>query len=60
MKSYQNYRSSEVIWIDQIPDHWNDTPAQHLLTHKRNNNVGGKWGDTQLLSLTQRGIIKGF
>jgi type I restriction enzyme S subunit len=58
MKAYPEYKESEVKWLNKIPSHWNDMRVKYSLLKKEDNNVGEEWKTTQLLSLTQKGVIK--
>lgn len=57
ISSYTEYKRSNIEWMEDIPSHWDELRGQFLL-RKKDNNVGDAWVSTQLLSLTQRGVIK--
>ncbi|EKF9574167.1 restriction endonuclease subunit S [Vibrio cholerae] len=57
MSTYPTYKRSDIEWMEYIPSHWDELKGQFLL-RKKDCNVGDAWISTQLLSLTQRGVIK--
>jgi len=67
MRPYPSYKDSGVParaeqreaggeWFDKIPSHWKTTKNKHYLIEKKSE-VGEKWKDYPLLSLTKKGII---
>lgn len=57
ISTYPTYKRSDIEWMEHIPSHWDELKGQFLL-RKKDCNVGDAWISTQLLSLTQRGVIK--
>ncbi|WP_240308509.1 restriction endonuclease subunit S [Vibrio cholerae] len=57
ISTYPTYKRSDIEWMEYIPSHWDELKGQFLL-RKKDCNVGDAWISTQLLSLTQRGVIK--
>lgn len=57
ISTYPTYKRSDIEWMEHIPFHWDELKGQFLL-RKKDCNVGDAWISTQLLSLTQRGVIK--
>lgn len=57
MKKYNHYKDSKIDWIGEIPEHWEMVPNKYIFNLKQNL-VGKKSEDYELLSLTLRGIIK--
>lgn len=53
---YQDYRDSGLAWVGSIPNHWRVVPTRTALTLVKRV-VGLRWEDTELLSLTKRGVI---
>ncbi|WP_300024351.1 restriction endonuclease subunit S [uncultured Maribacter sp.] len=37
---YQSYKPSKTIWLDQIPEHWQETDLRMLFADNRRKNVG--------------------
>lgn len=56
-KAYPKYRSIELPWLDEIPEHWGMVPNKHLLKFSKEL-VGKQSGSYTLLSLTLNGVIK--
>jgi type I restriction enzyme, S subunit len=56
LKPYLEYKKSGLLWVPQVPSHWNLIPNRALLK-KRKVLVGGRHKDFQLLSLTKGGVI---
>jgi type I restriction enzyme S subunit len=57
MKQYSSYKDSGIEWIGEIPTHWevNRFKDSHIEKDKR---VGEDWKNTDLLSLTKKGVVK--
>ncbi|MGQ3382304.1 restriction endonuclease subunit S [Glutamicibacter sp. TV12E] len=54
MKPYPAYKDSGVMWLGDVPEHWNISPlGQHFML--RNTNVSDK--DFQPLSVTMSGVL---
>lgn len=53
----KDYKKSETRWFNTIPAHWRDLKIKFLLSLKDSEKVGDDWNKTQLLSLTQKGVI---
>lgn len=56
-KPYPSYKPCDIKWCNEIPESWNQGRVNRFLLHNVVN-VGDLWDSTQLLSLTQKGIIK--
>lgn len=50
-------KDSGIPWLGQIPAHWTLTPNKAFLAHVQRP-VGDAWAETQLLSLTLKGVIE--
>ena len=56
-KPYPKYTSCAIQWFNQIPQSWKQVRVEQYLI-KKDENIGDLWSSTQLLSLTQKGIIE--
>jgi len=56
-KPYTSYKPCDIKWFNQIPENWSQVRVNQYLLHSEIN-IGDLWNSTQLLSLTQKGIIK--
>ena len=50
-------KDSGIEWIGDVPEHWDVTKNRYLF-QKKKEIVGANWENTQLLSLTKKGIIE--
>lgn len=57
MKKYDTYKDSGVEWLGEIPEHWEVISNKYIFNLKQNI-VGKRSDEYDLLSLTLRGIIK--
>ena len=55
MKKYENYKSTEIPWVSQVPSHWALIRNGNILILKHNV-VGDRHTQFDLLSLTTGGI----
>jgi type I restriction enzyme S subunit len=53
---YPKYKDSGVEWLGEVPEHWEAFPNRALFVHQKRE-VGAAWAQTELLSLTLRGVI---
>ncbi len=53
---YPKYKDSGVEWLGEVPEHWEARPNKALMTLQKRE-VGSAWSDTELLSLTLRGVV---
>ena len=56
-KPYPLYVSCDIHWFNEIPQNWKEVRVEQYLI-KKDENIGDLWSSTQLLSLTQKGIIE--
>ena len=56
-KPYPKYTSCAIQWFNEIPQSWKQVRVEQYLI-KKDENIGDLWSSTQLLSLTQKGIIE--
>ena len=56
-KPYPKYTSCAIQWFNEIPQSWKQVRVEQYLI-KKYENIGDLWSSTQLLSLTQKGIIE--
>lgn len=56
-KPYPSYKRCDIKWFKEIPENWSQVRVNQYLLHSEIN-IGDLWNSTQLLSLTQKGIIK--
>lgn len=56
LKPYAEYKDSGLIWLGQVPRHWNLVPNRGLV-RRRKVLVGNRHVDYRLLSLTKQGVI---
>jgi len=56
-KPYPKYTSCAIQWFNEIPQSWKQVRVEQYLI-KKDENIGDLWDSTQLLSLTQKGIIE--
>jgi len=54
-KTYDNYRDSNVEWIEKIPSHWEVKKVASLF-HERNEKVSDR--DFEPLSVTKNGVLR--
>jgi type I restriction enzyme S subunit len=57
LEKYSSYKNSGVEWLGDIPSEWKTLANKHIFKIKQNL-VGKKSGEYDLLSLTLKGIIK--
>ena len=50
-------KNSSIEWIGDIPEHWGLIKNRYIF-NKRKEIVGSKWEETQLLSLTKKGVVR--
>lgn len=56
MQKYQNYKTTNIKWIDQIPADWNEIPLRKVFEDVKNSNTNGD--NIRMLSLVKDiGII---
>jgi type I restriction enzyme S subunit len=53
---HPKYKDSGVEWLGEVPEHWEVRPNKALMTLQKRE-VGSAWSDTELLSLTLRGVV---
>ena len=53
---YPKYKDSGVEWLGEVPEHWEVRPNKAVMTLLKRE-VGSAWSDTELLSLTLRGVV---
>jgi type I restriction enzyme S subunit len=53
---YERYRDTGDRWLGQLPEHWEALPNKVVFSRCKTD-VGSDWNETQLLSLTLRGVI---
>ena len=53
MKAHSTYKSSQVEWLDHIPEHWNEKRVKFVFEIRKR--IAGKEG-LPVLSITQKGI----
>ncbi|HBJ34678.1 MAG TPA: restriction endonuclease subunit S, partial [Planctomycetaceae bacterium] len=53
---YEEYKDSGVEWLGELPSHWEALPNKVAFRQVKAE-VGDAWSDTQLLSLTLRGVV---
>ena len=56
-KSYPKYIPCSIQWFTEIPQGWKEVRVEQYLV-KKDENIGSLWSSTQLLSLTQKGVIE--
>lgn len=56
-KPYPLYIPCDIHWFNEIPQSWKQVRVEQYLI-KKDENIGDLWDSTQLLSLTQNGIIE--
>ena len=56
-KPYPLYIPCDIHWFNEIPQSWKQVRVEQYLI-KKDENIGDLWSSTQLLSLTQKGIIE--
>ena len=56
-KPYPLYIPCDIHWFNEIPQSWKQVRVEQYLI-KKDENIGDLWDSTQLLSLTQKGIIE--
>ena len=54
--AYDNYEHCGFNWLGVLPSHWEALPNK-VAFRRVKTEVGDKWSDTQLLSLTLRGVV---
>ena len=57
MIAYSKYKDSGIPWLGQIPEHWEMIKAKYVFSPSKIV-VGEKSNEYDLLSLTQKGVIK--
>ena len=57
LNSQVQKKESGIEWIGMVPRHWKIIKNRYIFTKKKDI-VGRNWENTQLLSLTKKGIIK--
>lgn len=55
-KPYPKYKDSGVEWLGEVPEGWRIVPNKIFLT-AIGSEVGNRWDQTQLLSLSIKGIV---
>jgi type I restriction enzyme, S subunit len=50
------FKDSPVFWIQKIPSNWETKPVKRVMSLVADS-VGSEWTSTELLSLTQNGVI---
>ena len=53
---YPKYKDSGVEWLGVLPSHWEALPDKVAFSRVKTE-VGDEWSNTQLLSLTLRGVV---
>lgn len=56
-KSYPKYIPCSIQWFTEIPQGWKEVRVEQYLL-KKDENIGSLWSSTQLLSLTQKGVVE--
>ena len=55
-KKYENYKNTDIVWLNNIPSHWEELPNRYFLKDLKSK-VGNNSSQYTLLSLTKRGVI---
>ena len=57
LKPYPAYKDSGISWIGEVREDWIVLPTKVVLREAKTE-VGSRWAETRLLSLTRQGIIE--
>lgn len=56
MRVYDQYRSTDTLWLSQVPSHWEVVPLSRVLAESKTKNDGLR--ETNLLSLSYGRIVR--